>query len=174
VEVSAPVAVTSSSHHTSTWKAKSLGDTKTLVKTPIDAHHVEVSATVVVPSLLRHTSPRNAKSLGDVQALLLDNDTVVLQNQFSFLDGLETTDVESNPHTDEPIIRIAIVEFNYEHINIENQVVSKFWTNPNEMEEHVSDTGEEIIRTKRNPGRPPKGTGKSKKPAKVVLSTVSQ
>jgi len=43
------------------------------------------------------------------------------------------------------------------------------------MEEHASDIGDEIVRTKRKPGRPRKGTGKSKtKPAKAVLSSVSQ
>jgi len=42
------------------------------------------------------------------------------------------------------------------------------------MEEDVSDTGEEIVCTKRKSGRPPKGTGKSKKTAKAVLSTTSQ
>jgi len=42
------------------------------------------------------------------------------------------------------------------------------------MEEHVSDTGKEIVHTKRKPGRPPKGIGKSKKAAKAVLSTTSQ
>ena len=38
-----------------------------------------------------------------------------------------------------------------------------FWADPNEMEEDDSDTGEEIVCTKRNPGRPPKKSGKSKK-----------
>jgi len=49
-----------------------------------------------------------------------------------------------------------------DHISVENQVVSKFWANPNEREEHASDTGEKIVRTRRKPGRPPKGTNKSK------------
>jgi len=39
----------------------------------------------------------------------------------------------------------------------------KFWVDPNEMEKQASDTGEEIVRTKRKHGRPPKRTGKSKK-----------
>jgi len=90
---------------------------------------VEVSAIVYVPSPSPHTSHKKAKSLGDVKALLL-----VLQNHFSSLDGLESTNV-----------------------------VSKFWVDPNEMEEDANDTGEDIVYTKRKPGRPPKGTGKSKK-----------
>jgi len=69
---------------------------------------------------------------------------LVLQNHFSSLDGLKTTNV-----------------------------VSKFWVDPNEMEKDASDTGEEIVCIKRKPGRPHKGTGKSKKIAKVVLSTTS-
>ena len=68
----------------------------------------------------------------------------------------------------------AIVEFNYDHITFENPVCSKFWTDPKEMEEDVSDTGEEILCTKRKPQRSPKGTGKSKKSVKTVLSTTSQ
>jgi len=57
-----------------------------------------------------------------------------LQNHFSSLDGLEITNV-----------------------------VSKFWVDPNEMEEDVSDIGEEVVFTKRKPKRPLKRTGKSKK-----------
>jgi len=53
-------------------------------------------------------------------------------------------------------------------------VVSKFWVDPNEMEEDASDTGEEIVCTKRKPWRPHKGTGKLKKIATIVLSTTSQ
>jgi len=53
-------------------------------------------------------------------------------------------------------------------------VVAKFWVDPNEMEEDASDTGEEIVCTKRKPRRPPKETDKSKKIAKAVLSTTSQ
>ena len=59
------------------------------------------------------------------KALLLDNDTLVRQNQFSSLDGLVTTDAGGDPHTGTPIILTAIVEFNYEHITVENQVVLK-------------------------------------------------
>jgi len=91
-----------------------------LVTTPIDGHHVKVSATVVVPSPSRHTSPRKAKSLGDAKALLLDNDTLILQNHFSSIDGLETTNTGDDPHTRTPIIPTAIVEFNSEHITVEN------------------------------------------------------
>jgi len=68
----------------------------------------------------------------------------------------------------------AIVQFNYEHITIGNQVLSKFWVDPNEIKEHASDTGEEVVLTKRKPGRPPNGTGKFKKTAKAILSTMSQ
>jgi len=54
-------------------------------------------------------------------------------------------------------------------------VVSMFWAHPNKMEEDANDAGEEIVCTKRKPGRPPKGTDKSKKKtAKAVLSTMSQ
>jgi len=76
----------------------------------------------------------------DVKALLL-----VLQNHFSFLDGLEATNV-----------------------------VLKFWVDPYKMEEDASDTGEKIVCTKRKLSIPPKETGKSKKSAKEVLSTMSQ
>jgi len=48
------------------------------------------------------------------------------------------------------------------NINVENQVVSKFWADPSEMEENASDIGAEIVRTTRKQGRLPKGTGKSK------------
>ena len=57
----------------------------------------------------------------------------------------------------------AIVEFNSDHIIVENHIGSKFWADLNEMEEDASDTGEEIVRTKRKPERQPKGTGKAKK-----------
>ena len=85
------MVVPSPLHYTSHRKAKSLGDAKTLVKTPIDRHHVGVFPTVVVPYPSCHTSPQKAKLLRDVKALLPDNDTLVLQNHFSSLDGLETT-----------------------------------------------------------------------------------
>jgi len=42
------------------------------------------------------------------------------------------------------------------------------------MEEDASDTGEEIVCTKRKPGRTPKRIGKSKKTTKAVISTTSQ
>jgi len=71
--------------------------------------------------------------------------------------------VGGDPHIGSSIISIAIVEFNSDHITVENRVISKFWADPNEMEEHANDTWEEIVRTKRKTGRPPKGTGKSKK-----------
>ena len=140
VEVFAPVVVPSLLHPTSPRRAKSPADSKAPITTPIDGHHVEVFAIVIVPYSSPHTSLWKAKSLGDVKALLL-----VLQNHFSSLDGLETTNV-----------------------------VSKFWVDPNEMEEDASDTGEEIVCTKKKSGRSPKGTDKSKKPAKTALSTTSQ
>jgi len=89
------VVVPSSSRPTSPRRAKSPGDIKVSINTLIDGHHVEVSAIVTVPSSSRYTSPRKAKSLGDV---LPNNDTLVLQNHFSSLDGLETTNVGVYPH----------------------------------------------------------------------------
>ena len=174
VEVSATVVVTFSSRNTSPQKAKSPGDIKALVTTLIDVHHVEVFANMIVPSPSHHTSPRKAKSLWDAKALLPDNDTLVLQNQFSSLDGLKTTNVRGDPHTGTPIILTTIVKFNSEHITVGNQVVSKFWAAPSEMEEHASDIGEEIVCTTTRLGRPPKGTGKYKKTAKEILSKTSQ
>jgi len=50
---------------------------------------------------------------------------------------LETIDVGGDPHISASIILTAIVEFNYDHIIVENWVVSKFWVVPNEMEEHA-------------------------------------
>jgi len=126
VEVSALVVIPSPLRPTSPQRAKSPADPKAPINTLIDGHHVEVYAIVIVPSPSPHTSPQKAKSLGDVKALSL-----VLQNQFSSLDGLETTDV-----------------------------ISKFRVDPNEMEEDASDTGKEIVCTKRKLGRPPKGTSK--------------
>jgi len=123
VKVSALVVVPFSSLHTSPRKAKSLGDAKARVTTLIVGHHVKVSTTVVVPSPSCHTSPWKAKLLWDVKVLLPNNDMLVLQNHFSSLHGLETTDVGGDPHTGTPIILTAIVEFNYEHIIVENQVV---------------------------------------------------
>ena len=91
VEVFALVVVPSLLRPTSPRKVKSPADSKTSINTPIDGHHVEVSAIVTVPSLSPHTSPRKVKSVGDVKTLSL-----ILQNHFSSLDGLETTDVVSN------------------------------------------------------------------------------
>ena len=127
MEVSAPVVV--SLCPTSPRRAKSPASSNIPTKNLIDGHHVEVSANVTTSSSSPHASPRKAKPLGDVKALLL-----VLQNHFSSLDGLETTNV-----------------------------VSKFWVDPNEMEENASDIGEEIVCTKRKPERPPKGIGQFKK-----------
>ena len=75
-------------------------------------------------------------------------------------------------HIGASTISPTIVGINSDHI--ENQVVSKFWTESNDMEEDDSDNGEETVHTKRKPGRPPKGTGKSRKTTKAVLSTTSQ
>jgi len=107
------VALQSPLRPTSHRKAKSPADSKAPINTPIDGHHVEVYAIVTAPSLSPHTTPREAKSLGDVKSLSL-----VLQNQFFSLGGLETT-----------------------------YVISKFWAEPNEMEEDASDNGEEIVCT---------------------------
>jgi len=107
VEVYVHVAIPSPLRFTSPRRAKSPAYSKAPINTPIDGHHMEVSTIVTVPSSSPHTSPRKAKSLGDVKALSL-----VLQNHFFSLDGLETTDV-----------------------------VSKFWVDPNEMEEDANDTG---------------------------------
>ena len=113
---------------------------------------MEVSSIVVVPSSSCRTSPRKVKSLGDAKALLLENDTLVLQNHFSSFDGFETTDAGGDPHTGTPIILTAIVKLNFEHITVENQVISKFWADPNDMEEHASDIGQEIVCTKKKQG----------------------
>ena len=129
--------------------------------------NVEVSAIVTVPSQSPHTSPQKTKYLGDVKAISL-----VLQNHFSSLDGLETTDVGGDSHIGASTIPPTIVGINSDHL--ENQVVSKFWADSNEMEEDGSDNGEETVRTKRKSGRPPKETGKSRKTAKAILSTTSQ
>jgi len=105
---------------------------------------------VVVPSLSHPTSHQKAKSLGE--ALLLTNDTLVLQNHFTSLDGLETTNVGGDPHTRAPIFPIVVVEFNYEHMTVGNMVVSKFWADPNEMEEKSNDTGRKFFTLKENQG----------------------
>jgi len=95
------------------------------VTTLIDGHHVEVSATVDVPSLSRHAFPRMANSLGDAKALLSDNDTLILQNQFSSLDGLEITVAGGGPNTGTPTILSSIVDINSKPIIVEKQVISK-------------------------------------------------
>jgi len=118
VEASAPVVVPSLLRPTSPRRAKTPANSTTPINTPIDGHHVEVSTIVIVPSPSPHTSPRKAKSLGDVKALSL-----VLQNHFSSLDGLKTTDVGGDPYTG---TSITIVEFNSDYITVENQVGSKF------------------------------------------------
>ena len=159
VEVSIPVIVPSQLRTTSPQRVKSHANTNAPVP------NVEASAIVTVPSQSPHTSPRKAKYPGDVKAISL-----VLQNHFSSLDGLETTDVGDDSHIGASTI--PPVGINSDHI--ENQVVSKFWADSNEMEEDASDNGEEAVCTKRKPGRPPKGTGKSRKIAKAVLSTTSQ
>jgi len=120
VEIFAIVIVPSLLCHTSPQKAKSLGDAKAPVMTLIDGHHVEVSVTVGIPSTSRHTSHWKAKSLWDAKALLPDNDTLVLQNHFSSLDSLQTTDARGDPYTVTSIILTAIAEFNYEHVTVEN------------------------------------------------------
>ncbi|XP_068466565.1 uncharacterized protein [Phaseolus vulgaris] len=130
VEVSVLVIVPSLLRTTSPRRAKSHVDTNAPVP------NVEVSTIVTVPSQSPHTSPRKAKYLRDVKAISL-----VLQNHFSSLDDLETTDA-----------------------------VSKFWADSNEMKEDASDNKEETVRTKRKPERPPKRTSKSRKTAKTVLA----
>jgi len=57
-----------------------------------------------------------ANSLGDAKALLPDNGTLVLQNHFSSLDGLEITNARGGPIIGMPIILTTIVDINYEHI----------------------------------------------------------
>ena len=128
VEVSALVVVPLCP--TSPRRAKSHAGSNIPTKNLIDGHHVEVFAIATVPSSSPHT-PWKAKPLGNVKVISL-----VLQNHFFSLNGLETTNV-----------------------------VSKFWVDPNEMGEDASDIGEEIVCTKRKPGRPPKETGKFKKTA---------
>jgi len=88
---------------------------------------VEVSAIVIVPSQSPHTSPRKAKYIEDVKAISL-----VLQNHFSSLDGLETTNVGGDSHIGASTIPPTIVGINSD--DIENQVVSKFWADSNDME----------------------------------------
>jgi len=69
---------------------------------------------------------------------------------------LGITNAGGCPNTGTLIISSGLFYINYEHITVENQLVSKFWADP------------------RKPGRPLKGTGKSRKTAKEVLSKKSQ
>jgi len=118
VEVSTPVAVPCPLHPTSPQMAKSPANSITPINTRIDGHHVEVSALVTVPSPSPQTSPQKAKSLGDVKALSL-----VLQNHFSSLDGLETKNVRGDPYIG---TSTAFVEFTYDHITVEIRLVQNF------------------------------------------------
>ena len=141
MEVSVPVIVPSPLRTISPRRVKSHADTNAPVP------NVEVSAIVTVPSQSPHTSPRKAKYLGDVKAISL-----VLQNHFSSLDGLETTDVGGDSHIGASTI--PPVGINSDHI--ENQVVSKFWADSNEMEEDVS-VGRKQFTLKENQGDHLKG-----------------
>jgi len=168
VEVLTPVVVSPQLHLISPQRVKSPAHTIALTNTQIDGHHEEVSATVTVPS-----------------------PSLVLKNHFSSFDGLDTTDVGGDPYigTSTTIVEpqkakslgdakalSLVLQNHFSSLDgLENtNVLSKFWADPNEMEEDDSDTGEEIVCTKRKPGRPPKRNGKSKKTAKTVLSTTSQ
>ena len=136
---------------------------------------MEVSPPVGDPSLQRATShvvcttpfttPMNGHHMSAI--VTVPSPLLVLRNHFSSLEGLETTNVGGDPYIG---TSTAIVEFNFDHISVENHIGSKFWVYPNEMEEDASDTREEIIHTKRKPRRPPKGTGKAKKTDKTVLT----
>jgi len=145
---------------------------------PIEDLHVEVSPPLGDPSLQRATSPvvsttpfTNPMDGHHMSVIVtIPSPLLVLQNHFSSLESLETTNVGGDPYIS---TSTAIVEFNYDHITGENHIGSKFWVDPNEMEDD-SDTGEEIVRTKRKPGRPPKGIGKTKKTTKAVLTITSQ
>ena len=146
---------------------------------PIEDLHVEVSPPVGDPSLQRATSPIVSTTSfttpmdgHHMSAIVtVPSPSLVLRNPFSSLEGLETTDVGGDPYIG---TSTAIVEFNYDHITVENHIGSKFWADPNEMEEDASDTGKEIVRTKRKLRRPPKGIGKAKKTTKTVLTITSQ
>jgi len=92
VEVWAPVAVPSPLRLTFPRKAKSPADSTTPINTPIDGHHVD-SAIVTVPS-----------------------PSLVLQNHFSSLSGLETIDVGSDPY-------IVTAPFDDHHVEIFAHVV---------------------------------------------------
>ena len=151
-----PLLEDASDHDNSPAVMQAKGSESHSVMTLID-DHVEIYTHVVVPSSLHPTSPRRAKSPADskvpintqidghhleVSAIVIVPSlsphtshrkakslgdvkalSLVLQNHFSSFDGLETINV-----------------------------VSKFWVDPNEMEEDVNDTGEEIVCTKRKPG----------------------
>ena len=140
---------------------------------------MEVSPPVGDPSLQRATSPVVSTTPFTTPMdghhmyaiVIVPSPSLVLQNHFSSLKGLETTDVRGDPYIGPST---AIVEFNSDHITVENHIGSNFWVDPNEMEEDANDTGEEIVHTKRKPGRPPKGTGKSKKAAKTVPTITLQ
>jgi len=148
-----------------------------IVTTPINDHHVEVSAPVVVP--LCPTSPRRAKSPAgsNIPTKNIIDDHHV---EVSAIAIVPSSSPHTSPRKAKPIGDVKALSFVLQnHFSSFNglettNVVSKFWADPNEMEEDVSDIGEEIVCTKRIPGRPPKGTGKSKKTAKTNLFTTSQ
>jgi len=52
---------------------------------------------------------------------------------------LETADEAGGPNTGKPIVSTPVVDFNNEHIYVENHVVSKFWVDHSETEENASD-----------------------------------
>ena len=87
---------------------------------------------------------------------------------------MEITDAGGGPNTGTPIILSAIIDINYEHKTVANQVVSKFWANPSVIQENDSDIRAGIVRTTRKPKKPPKGTSKFRKIAQTVLSKKSQ
>ena len=146
---------------------------------PIQDLHVEVSPPVGDPSLYKTTSlvvfttpftiPMDGHHMSAI--VTVPSPSLVLQNHFSSLEGLETTDVGGDPYIG---TSTTIVEFNSDHITVENDIGSKFWTNLNEMEEDANDIGEEIVHTKRKPGRPPKGNGKAEKTTKTILIITSK
>jgi len=146
VEISPPVVVPSSLCPTSPQRAKSPTDSTTPINTPIDGHHVETSAIVIVPS--PSLACKITFHLSRVWKLQMWEVILIL------------------------VRLLPLLKFDYDHITVENEIGSKVWVDPNEMEEDVSDTGEKIVRIKRKPGRPPKGTGKSKKITKTILTTM--
>jgi len=92
VEVWAPVAIPSPLHPTPPRRAKSSTNSTTPINTPMDGHHVD-SAIVLVPSPL-----------------------LVLQNHFSPLEGLETTDVGGDPY-------IVMTHIHDHHVEVYAHVV---------------------------------------------------